>query len=660
MPYEKYSALMSPLRIRGKTLKSRFMFPVAQAHFLQGPEKYPADPVTAYYASFARQGSALIITHELTNPDQRTGGMGDTPHFCMYDLDDPACQNYFIHFYGSLAGVNMAYDSRLNYSVNDPEKYPEKSRGGTPSMPGPGADSKKEYFTKENINEYIKYICGKAMKYKSFGYDAIHLEMSNEFYIGQFLNPGTNKRDDEYGGSFENRIRFAVEVVSGLREALGDDMIITCNGPAIGDCFNLKGETPMPGYSDGEMNHTLTVQEAVLFINTLSPWLDVFRIQGGVHRTDPATKAGPGTAKLLKENGAKCLIALNNPAMDLELLNGYIEEGTADIIVAGRLFMCNDKLDEILENGNEYDLNHCVGCSVCRGVSRERYWMSCCAINPRMGVEHRIDNYIRPPGEPKSIAIIGGGPAGMKCALWLKERGHRPVIFEKSGELGGLIKLVRYLPYKSLYSEYLDALVNQVGIHGIEVRLNTEATPDMLRVEGFDIVIAATGARAKESSIPGADKSAWNTVNVYGNEEKLGKRVVVIGGSSGPAEAAMYLDAHGHQVTLLSRGREFFHDIAWHHIMQSNQALDKTGITKLREVTTTGIDEDRVWFTDQFGEEHSVPYDDVITAAGLQSNWETAQSFYGAAKQYYEIGDCREAGDMRTAIADAFNVAMKI
>ncbi len=680
MAHEKYSHLMSPLRIRGKTLKSRFMFPVAQAHFLQGPELYPADPVTAYYASFARQGCALIITHELTNPAQRKQSFGDGPHFAVYDLDDPACQNYFtqftsiIHFYGSLVGVNLNYDGRTNYSVNDPalEIQEPGLPDGRDSVPnrdddddGPpmmGHDQpSKEYFTREKIREYIEYVCDRAKKYKSLGYDAVHVEMSNEYFVGQFLNPRFNRRTDEYGGSFENRARYAVELLSALREAVGEDMIITCNGPAIGDYFNQEGSTPMPGFSGEEMNHTLTVEEAVEFMNMLSPWLDVYRVQGSVYRNEPATKAGPTTARQLKEAGAKCLIAVNNPAMDLGLLDGFIADNVADIIVAGRLFMCNDKLDEILENGSEYDLNHCVGCSVCRGVSQEKDWRSYCAINPRLGIEHRIDNYITKPGTPKRVAIIGGGPGGMKCALWLQERGHAPVIFEKEGELGGLIKLVRYLPHKEMYTEYLDALIAQVAAHGIEVRLNTEATPEMIRAEGFDIVIAATGARAKKSAIPGAEKFAqkWNTVNVYGNEDKMGRRVAVVGGSSGPCEAAMYLDAHGHEVTLISRKQKLFHDVAWHHVMQSNMELDKTGVKKIKKAQTVRIEDGKVFYVKK-GQELAVEFDDVIVAAGLESNWEAAQSFYGCAKQYFQIGDCREAGDMRTAIADAFNVAMRI
>ncbi len=662
MACDKYRALMRPLRIRGKTLKSRFMFPVAQSHFLQGPEPYPADPVISYYCDIARQGCGLIITHELTNPNQRNMTFGDGPHFAVYDIEDPTCQNYFtqfvnyIHFYGSLVGVNLNYDGRSGYCINDPQEYTAE-----PGVPA-GNRQKKVYFSKEKIREYIDWVCERAKLYRSFGFDAIHVEMSNEFFIGQFLNPKLNHRTDEYGGSFENRTRYAVELMETLRNAVGDDMIISCNGPAIGDWFNLPGTTPMPGYTGEEMNYTLDVDEAVRFMDMLSPWLDIYRIQGSPHRTEPATQAGPQIARQLKAAGAKCLIAVNNPAMDLELINNLVQDGTADLIAAGRMFLCNDRLDEILENGNEYDLNHCLGCSVCRGVSQEQEWMSHCTINPRMGAAHRIDQFIRKPGTPKRVAIIGGGPGGMKCALWLKERGHKPVIFEKQDHLGGLIHYVRFLSEKALYTEFLDALIRQIHVHGIDVRLNTIATPDVIRREGFDVVIAAVGARPKKSEIDGASEFAdrWNTVNLYGHAQEIGHRVTVIGGSSGPVEAAMYLDAHGHDVTVLSRKLQLFHDVAWHHVMQSNMALDMTGVKTVRGVQATSITQTGVWYRDAEGTDQFLPCDDVIAAAGLESNWELAEQFYESAKEFYAVGDCRQAGDLRTAIADAYAVAMRI
>ena len=141
MPSDRFSALLSPLRVRGKTMKTRFMYPVAQAHYIQGPEEYPADPVVQYYCSFARQGQSLIITQELTNLEQRQMSFGDQPHFALYDMDNPACQNYFtqlayfIHFYGALCGFNLNYDNRLPYCINDPAKTTDIGAGG---MGGPG------------------------------------------------------------------------------------------------------------------------------------------------------------------------------------------------------------------------------------------------------------------------------------------------------------------------------------------------------------------------------------------------------------------------------------------------------------------------------------------------------------------------------------------
>ena len=720
MPSDRFSALLSPLRVRGKTMKTRFMYPVAQAHYIQGPEEYPADPVVQYYCSFARQGQSLIITQELTNLEQRQMSFGDQPHFALYDMDNPACQNYFtqlayfIHFYGALCGFNLNYDNRLPYCINDPAKttdigaggmggpggMPGGMPGGPGGMPGgmpggpnevpaeaqrsgfsggkdeqgsgrsfqqspqagneaertlrghggPGNNSNKVYLDEEHMVEYINYMCKKTLAYQSFGYDAVHLEMAREFLMAKFLDPAQNHRDDEYGGSFENRIRFPVRLCKALREAVGENFIISTNAPSI-------------SLTEDRGRNALTISEAIEFMKAIEPYVDIVKLQNGNRGEDGvASMEGYELAKLLKAGGTKIKIAVNNPAMDLDLINRFVKEGVADVIASARMFIANDKLDEILREGDADELNHCLGCSVCRGQSQEEDWMSHCTINPKLGMEHRLKEHMTAPGAPKTIAVIGGGPAGMKCAVYLKDRGHNPVVFEASDHLGGLIRLSDYLPSKVNYTEFLDALEKQVRNRGIEIRLNTRATPDSIRAEGFDVVIAATGAHAKASAIPGAAEyaSKWTTVNVYGNADKIGRRVVVIGGTTGPCEAATYLQANGHECTVLSRSTKFCRDAAWHHVTAASRPLYQSGATLLPGVRTTRIEEGKVYYLDHQGVEQCIPCDDVIAAAGLESNWEEAQSFYGAAPEYYAIGDCREAGNLRTAIADAFALAMRL
>lgn len=667
---DRYKSLISPVKIRNKVLKSRFIYTVAQVHFLQGPEKYPADPVVSFFCELAKNGSALMIAQDLTNPGQRTQKGHDSKHFANYDLDDKGNQNYFSHFahhvhcYGSYLGTELSCDLRLNYSVNDPSKPipveehfipegmpdimngPEGPSAGTIGFPG-SPNPRTVFFTPETMDEYIDLISERALLYKSFGYDAGWIDMSDEFYCGEFLSPIKNFRDDEYGGSFENRMKFAIKVVSGLRKRLGEDFILICNAP--GTSGRQRG--PMAG---------LTFDESVIFLNAIEPYVDIVRFRDA-EETPPDECMSVEYSKRLKAAGVKVPIAVSTPYMDLDILEGIIARGEADFIASARMFICNENLGRILKNGNGEDLNPCLDCGVCRGTSAEGDWMSHCTINPRLGMAHFDKRLIEPVTKSKRVAIIGGGPGGVKCALWLKERGHEPVIFEKTGELGGQIKAANFNEYKWRLKRYLDFLKNQVELKNIELRLNTEATPKIIKSEGFDVVVAATGAAAKKPDIKGADLVHWDAVNIYGNEKQLGKRIVVIGGSSAPSEAAIHLAMIGRDVTIISRKCLIGYDLNPIRARpEYNMKAFDCGVKFVLEATTTKLEQGLVHYRDKEGRMHTLECDDIVAAGGVEPLTDEALSFYNAADEYYIIGDCREPGNMRTAIRDAYTAAMRI
>ncbi|MGI5936225.1 MAG: FAD-dependent oxidoreductase [Oscillospiraceae bacterium] len=675
-----YKHLNSPMYIRGKYLKSRFTYPIAQVHFLQGPEKYPAAPVVDFYTRIARNGSALIMTQALTNPRQSELFGHDTKHFASYDIENKTCQNYFthlahfVHTEGSLIGVDLSnMDMTLNYSVNLPADTPAGPRPfntedaseelkelfdammsggpegiseGVPGSPG-NPCPRTVYFTPETMQEYINILAERALLYKSFGYDAILLDMSDEFYCGEFLYAHTNHRDDEFGGSFDNRLKFPVMVVKGLRERLGDDFIIMLNAPGASGGF--RG--PMRG---------LTLEESVKFCAAMEPYADILRLRDDEGEPRDFCRSEV-VARQMREAGVTIRIAIATPYMDLDKLDSIIAEGTADLISSARMFICNERLGEILKNGNGEDLNPCLDCGVCRGTSATGDWMSHCTINPELGQEYRLEKMVVPVQKKKRIAVIGGGPGGMKVSLYLKERGHEPVIFEKSGELGGIIKTSRYSDLKWRLERYLDSLIGKITRSGIEVRLNTEATPGLIESEGFDAVILAIGGKYVKPNIPGSELVKWDPVNIYGHEKELGHRVVVIGGSSSPAEAAFYLRENGHDVTILSRKSLIAHDLNPIRTRTDYNflALDM-GIKVKRSVVTDRIEEGKVFYQDKYGNEHCIECDDIVLASITKPREEEVLSFYGCAKEMYVIGDCREAGNMRTAIRDAYSVAMKI
>ncbi len=338
-----------------------------------------------------------------------------------------------------------------------------------------------------------------------------------------------------------------------------------------------------------------------------------------------------------------------------------LASGRADFLAPGHMFICNEDLGVLIQQGRGEDANPCIECHCCRGTSSTGEWMSQCTINPEMGIEYRKPFIERPVTKQKRVAVIGGGPGGVKCAMYLYDRGHTPVIFEATGELGGQIKMANFAAFKWELKRYLDFLKAQVKKRGIEVRYHTAAAPDMIAAEGFDAVVAAVGGSAKAPDIEGVETARWDPINIYGHEAEVGHTVVVIGGASSASEAAVYLSQCGHEVVQLSRKECIGYDLnPIRSIPYMNILANKSGVTTYHSVRTTKIEPGRVTYVDAGGTEHTVTCDDVVAAGGMTPNAELAASFRGCADEFYLLGDCRQNGTMRHAIRDAYAIAMQI
>lgn len=280
-----------------------------------------------------------------------------------------------------------------------------------------------------------------------------------------------------------------------------------------------------------------------------------------------------------------------------------------------------------------------------------------------MGYEHKIERMVGATEKARSVAVIRGGPAGMRAAMDATDRGHSVTLYEKGHRLGGLLLHADHASFKWPVRDYKDWLVSQVYKRSVDVRQNAEVTPELLKVEKFDVVIAAIGAVPKVPDISGArGANVWSAPDVYGNEKKLGKRVVVIGGSETGTEVGLYLAQCGHEVTVLTRQGKLASDAQPVHFYESMQEAfeGEPNFSYELRATCTRITDAGVTYTDAGGAERSIPADTVVLLGGMAPKQDEAIALSGFSDRFFVIGDCYKVGNIQTCSRTAFTAAAQI
>jgi NADPH-dependent 2,4-dienoyl-CoA reductase/sulfur reductase-like enzyme len=323
-----------------------------------------------------------------------------------------------------------------------------------------------------------------------------------------------------------------------------------------------------------------------------------------------------------------------------------------------------------------------------------------CAVNPVIGMEHVLQKTIKAPKAVKKVAVVGGGPAGMQAALTAAQRGHDVTLYEKNMELGGNIAFAEYVSFKYPLKYYRNYMVRQIGKSNVKVKFNTRATHQMLRQEGFNVVVAALGAQPVQPRFPGTEnRSVRNALDIYGKEDELGKNVIVIGGGQVGCETALHLAKLGKQVTVIEMLSDIAPDSSPTHrnelVNELNWEPNLVFVTgaKCERITERGIEysplkgiytgvhngEDKntsrtLGATDahtfknesyvsdsiEEGKLIELESDDIVMAIGMEARREESLAFFGAADRFVMVGDCNKARTVESAVKEGYYAAINI
>ena len=639
---KKYPHVFSPIRVGGVVLKNRIISAPSTIQTSSSGQPYPKEEAIRFFEQRAISGAGLV-----TCAGAAIGGGFDDGTHCSWDLKKPNNTNRLvdlserIHLHGAKCTMELIGVFPEGYTVSD-----GCSIMGSPPIGREIPKEKMAWFR----DEYIEA----AKTLKASGFDGVMLHMGHSIPVAQFLSPYTNKRTDEYGGSTENRCRYAVEIMSGIRAACGPDFIID---------VRISGTEFQEGGID--------LDEGLRIAEILQEHCDILQASCGMHNSDWMTWTHPCgflppnpnvfIAESFKNSGkiTKCLVSTIGGITNLADCEEILAAGKADFVVVAREFFADPDWIKKDLAGHPEDVTPCIKCMRCHDSDNYAQHMQC-AVNPRCGLEAAMDNLPEKAERAKKVAVIGGGPAGMSAALYCAERGHQVVLFEKQAQLGGLLEYADHVSFKWPLANYKNWLVAQVEKNpAIQVKLNTVATPD--HMAGYDSVIAALGSEPVVPKwLPGTEHCR-TAVSVYGYEKHVGQKVVIIGGGQVGLETAVHLQRLGRDVTLLEMLPQLAGDASKTHrdelLNEVRDHADKLHV--FCNAKCTSVDAGLVHY-ELDGAQHTIACDDVLLAVGLRARREEADAFMNAADDFFEIGDCVRARTVEWCTKEGFYAAVNL
>jgi NADPH-dependent 2,4-dienoyl-CoA reductase/sulfur reductase-like enzyme len=496
-----------------------------------------------------------------------------------------------------------------------------------------------------------KYAAGAALG-KRCGFGMVTVHAGHGWLLHQFLSPITNTRTDKWGGrDIENRARLLIEVCKAIRKAVGAGFAIEVRISGS-ECY------------DGGFG----IENGIAIAKQLDGHADLIHVSAGNHEveevfavTHPSMFLEDGCNVYLAaeiKKHVKTPVAAIGALSDPELMEEIIASGKADVVEAARALLADPDLPNKARAGREKEARRCMRCLAC--FSNEmNYGQPYCAINPESGRELEM-RYDIPKAKTRKVLIAGGGVGGMQAALTCADRGHEVILCEKAPRLGGVLRCEGDVSFKKKLEYYLDQQETAIMGSNIELRLNTEVTPELAASMEPDVIIASVGAEPLTPPIPGVEgANVMSAQDAYTDPGKVGQNVVILGAGLVGTELGLYLIGKGKHVTVIEMLDHISDGGNFLHMIGLNVEIRRAGLDIDFETKVTSI-KDGLVLADRKGEQASYKADSIVCAVGQAPLHEEAASFRALAPEFYMIGDCFSARNITEANAEGFFTARSI
>ena len=637
--------ILQPIVVGGQTFKNRIMFPPLTTGYEKNGMISEQD--MGFYTRLAKGGVGYIVLGDVAP----INSFSPTPKL-FDDSQIPAFKELAdsVHAYGAKLGVQLfhpEYDVDAINSLFMQKKFDEMRQRLHHDM---------MFFTDEASEEMLMSIidkmCACAVRAQKAGVDVIQIH--GDRLNGCLCSTRMNHRTDKFGGSLENRVRFARMLTRAIRKAV-PDMVID---------YKLSIVTPQRG--KGGIDEADAVQFAQWLVEDGVDMLHVAQANHTGNMADTIPPMGVQPYGFFVKIAGDIKKAVNVPVsavgriVDAEMAERVIESGMADMVAVGRPLLADPDWGTKIAAGKACDIRRCISCNKgCTDAIQNRQFLSC-VLNAENGYEN--SRSIQPAAQKKKVAVLGGGPAGLEAARVAALRGHDVTLFEKTTSLGGQLNIACVPPRKEEMRRAAQDLIRAVCNAGVHLCMGQTRTAEQLKEAGFEAVINAVGAHSAAPRIPGIDgvnvADAWK---VLAGEQQVYGTVAVIGGGMVGCETAEYLAARGCKVSVIE-------------MMDKIAAGESTTIlpTLLENYKTYGVEQypshkvkefrmDAVVCENKDGAEVTIPCDYIVLAMGARSNEFDAAALEAANIPVYSIGDAAgKAADISNAIRTGYDTACQL